>query len=257
MWKASIRFGDVAVPVKMYSAIQTQGVHFRLLHEKDLEPVKQQMVNPVTGKVVPSENIRRGFEVERGVFVFVDDEELEKLEPEASRDIEVKRFVPPEAIGHAWYDRPYFLGPDEDEESYSSLVEALESQKREGIARWVMRKKSYAGALRAEGDRLMLITLRRAGEIVPASALEAPGGRALDDREVRMAKQLIEALEDEFDPAAYRDEFRDRVMELIEAKASGRSIPRKKAEKKKVAEKSLASILEQSLQHAKREKRVA
>jgi DNA end-binding protein Ku len=256
IWKGVVSFEDVEVPVKLYSAVQERGVHFRLLHEKDLEPVQQRMVNPVTGKVVEYEDVRRGFEVERGVFVLIDDDELEALEPEPSRTIEITRFVPPGTITHQWYDRPYFLGPDDDEGAYFALARALAEQEREGVARWVMRKKSYAGALRAEGDHLALITLRNAGEVVPVSALEAPGGRALDERELRMAKQLIAALEDEFDPTEYRDEFRDRVLELVHAKAEGRSITRKRAAKK-APQKPLAALLEASVASARKEKRVA
>ena len=107
MWKGRIRFGDVDVPVKLYSAIKsTGGVHFRLLHEKDLEPVKQQMVNPETGKVVEYENVRRAFPTDDGVLVMLDEDELAELEPEGSRDIEITRFVDPEVITHQWYDVP-------------------------------------------------------------------------------------------------------------------------------------------------------
>jgi DNA end-binding protein Ku len=113
-----------------------------------------------------------------------------------------------------------------------------------------MRKKEYAGALRAEGDYLMLITLRHAGEVIPASALSPPGGRQLDDREIAMARQLIAAMEDDLDIAAYRDEYRDRVLELVEAKAAGKVVKFPKATPKK-ADDSLADVLERSLAAAK------
>jgi len=100
MWKGVITFDDVSVPVKLYSAVKQQGVHFRLLHEKDLEPVRQEMVNPETGEVVPYEEVHRAFETESGDFVLLDEEELDELEPEASRDIEITRFVPAGAITH-------------------------------------------------------------------------------------------------------------------------------------------------------------
>jgi DNA end-binding protein Ku len=256
IWKGTIRFGDAEVPVKLYSAVQDRGVHFRLLHKKDKAPVEQRMVNPVTNRVVPPENIRKGYEIERGVFVVLDEEELAELEPEPSRDIEVTRFVAPEEVNHQWYDRPYFLGPDGDAAAYFALTAALAKQGKEGIARWVMRKRPYVGALRSEDDHMVLITLRHAGEVVPLSEIEAPEGRKLDARETRMAKQLVEALADEFDPTAFRDEFHDRVLELIKAKAKGRKIefepPREKPETRE-----LSRMLEQSLKHAKREKRVA
>lgn len=253
MWKGRIQFGDVDVPVKLYSAIKsTSGVHFRLLHEKDLQPVKQQMVNPETGKVVEYEDVHRAFPTEDGDLVMLDEDELAELEPESSREIEITRFVDPETITHQWYDRPYFLGPDDSGDEYFALAEALRKQKKEGVARWVMRKKEYVGALRVEGDYLMLMTLRHAGEVVPASALKAPGGRALDKREIQMAKQLLAALEGDLELEAYHDEYRERVMELVEAKAEGKVLKFPKATKKKEADDSLSTILEQSLAATKK-----
>lgn len=254
IYKARIVFGDVDVPVKLYSAVQDRSVHFRLLHEKDMQPVKQQMVNPDTGDVVDYSDVHRAFQTEDGDLVMLDEDELEELEPEPSREVEVTHFVPPEKITHQWYDRPYFLGPDGDDVPYFTLVEAIRNQDVEGVARWVMRGKEYVGALRVEGEHLMLMTLRHAGEVVPASALAAPGGRALDKREVDMATQLVAALQDELDMTAYRDEYRDRIMELIEAKGAGKVVKFPKAPKKK-AETSLEDMLAASLDATKQRKR--
>ncbi|MBR9990317.1 MAG: Ku protein [Gemmatimonadetes bacterium] len=253
MWKGRIRFGDVDVPVKLYSAIRSSsGLHFRLLHEKDLQPVKQMMVNPATGEIVDYEDVHRAFPTDDGLLVMLDEEELAALEPEASRDIEVTRFVDPEVITHAWYDRPYYLGPDDSDPEYFALAEALRRQKKEGIARWVMRKKEYVGALRLEGDYLMLMTLRHTGEVVPASTLNAPAGRALDKREVDMATQLVAALEGDLELEAYHDEYRERVLELVEAKTEGKVLQFPRAPRKKIADDSLSDILEQSLKAARK-----
>jgi DNA end-binding protein Ku len=246
IWKARIRFGAIDVPVKLYSAVQDRAVHFRLLDAKRHEPVKQHMVDPDTGKVVESADIRRAFETEDGELVILGDEELEEVTPEESREIEITRFVPPEEITHQWYDRPYYLGPDEDDDAYFALVEALRKRGVEGVARWVMRKKEYVGALRVEGDYLMLITLRHAGEVVPASALSPPTGRALEEREMAMARQLVSAMEDEFDIAAYHDEYRERVVELMEARAAGKVVKFPKAPRRET-DVSLADVLERSV----------
>ena len=256
IWKGVIRFADVEVPVKLYSAAQDRGVHFRLLHSDDLVPVRQEMINPETEDVVPRERMKKGFEAESGLFVILEEEELDALEPKASRDIEITRFVDPARISHQWYERPYFLGPDGDESAYFALAEALGGTGKEGVARWVMRKKEYVGALRVRDGYLALVTLRSADEVVPSSALEAPGGRKPDDREIKMAQQLIEALTGPFEPELYRDEYRDRVVELVEAKAEGRSIPRKRAKPKKT-EGSLSNALQASLKRARKEKAVA
>lgn len=253
MWKAVIRFGTVEVPVKLYSAVQDRSVHFRLLSEETLAPVKQRMVNPVTGRVVPYDRIRRGYEIEEGVFVVLDEDELQEVRPEKSRDIEVTRFLDPEVITHEWYDRPYHLGPDEDAEAYFTLTRALEKQKKEGLARWTMRNKAYVGALRVEEGHLMLITLRHAEEVVPASALEPPGGREPDARELRMAEQLVATLEGPFEPERYTDEYRDRVLELVQAKAEGKTVQFRQPERRRAAG-DLAASLEASIRAAKERK---
>jgi DNA end-binding protein Ku len=256
IWKGSIRFGAVEVPVKLYSAVQDQSISFRLLDRRRNEPVKQFMVDPASGKRVEYEQIQRAFETDTGELVLLEKSELEQLEPEPSRDIEITRFVEPQKITHQWYDRPYYLGPDDDDGAYFALAVALRKQDKEGVARWVMRKKEYVGALRTEGDYLMLITLRHAAEVVPASALSPPEGRDLEKREVAMAKQLIAAMEDEFDIAAYRDEYRARVLELVEAKAAGKVVRLPRARAKKT-DRSLTEMLERSVAAAKKVRRSA
>jgi DNA end-binding protein Ku len=258
IWKGVLNFGSVRVPVKLYSAVQGRGVHFRLLHAKDEAPVRQQMVNPETGEVVPQERVAKGFVDEGGVVVKLSDEELEELEPAASRDIEVMRFVKPAAIDHLWYDRPYFLGPDEDaDEDYFALAAALVRTERDGVARWVMRNKEYVGALRVRGDHLMLITMRHAGEVVPATALEPPAGRPIEKKELALAEQLVAAMEDTFDPSLYRDEWRERVLEFVEAKAKGHAPKVQKLTPRKTDTKDLAGVLEASLKSARKERKSA
>lgn len=246
IWKGTLALGAVEVPVKLYSAAQDRGVHFRLLDAKRGEPVQQRMVDPETGRTVESGEVRRAVPVDEGELVVMEAEELAALDPPESRDIHVTRFVPVGAIAHAWYDRPYWLGPDGGEEAYWSLAAALAKEEVEGVVRWTMRKKAYVGALRAERGYLTLITLRRAGEVVPAAALPAPSGRALDAREVAMAKQLVAAMEDTLDLAAFRDEYRERVLELVEAKAAGKVLKFPDAPRRR-EEADLADVLERSL----------
>ncbi len=221
IFKGRIVLDGVTVPVKLYAAVSDRRVHFRLLHEADQVPVQQRMVNPETGKDVPNDEVRTGFEVEDGRFVVLEDEELAALEPEPSRDIEVLQFVRPDQIGAAWYVRPYYLGPDGPAQDYAALVRALEQEKKVGIVRWVMRKRVYRGALRAEGGHLVLITLRSAGEVIAADALPAPPGRALSEQETKMAQQLVDMLAGKLDMSAFHDEVRDRVAELVREKAAG------------------------------------
>lgn len=256
IWKGVLRLGEESVPIKLRSAVSDRSVHFRLLHEPDGVPVEQRMVHPRTEEVVPYDEIKRGYETDEGTIVVLDDEELEELEPAASRDIEILRVVPESAVDHRWYLRPYWLAPDGSAKEYFALARALEDKGAEAIARWTMRKKEYQGALRARDGYLLLVTLRHANEVVSAAELEGPAGRQLEPRERKMAEQLVDALAGEFEPESYKDEYRNRVMELIEAKASGKTIELEPARRKRRPE-SLAAALEQSLKRARREKSVA
>jgi DNA end-binding protein Ku len=251
IWKAEIGLGKTKVPVKMYSAVTDRNVRFRLLDPETLQPVSQRMVNPDSGREVKTEAVERGFEVQPGLLVKLEEAELEKLEPKPSRDIEVVAFVPDVEIDHRWYDRPYYLGPDGDQEEYFALVEALKKAGREGLCRWTMRGKRYVGALRTEGDYLVLITLRHIEEVVDASAIPRPAGATPTKAEAKMAEQLVAMLRSDFEPEKYRDEYRDRVMELIEAKSKGKVIPIRKT-RKKASDASLEELLAKSLKSSKR-----
>jgi DNA end-binding protein Ku len=257
IWKGELKLGTTKIPVKLYSAVVDRTVHFHILDEKHLMRVKQHMVSPDSGDEVTNEEIQKGYEIEPGRFVLVTDEELEKLQPKPSRDIEISEFVSPEAISQQWYERPYYLAPDGDEKNYYALVEALNNRNREGIAHWVMRNKAYVGALRAEGDYLMLVTLRNAEEVISARDLPKPAGRAPTQKELNMAKQLVSLLEeDEFKATDYKDEYRTRVMEFIEKKAKGKA-PRLHAVKTKRKVSALDSVLEKSLRSLRKGKRAA
>ena len=258
MWKGDITIGRTKVPVKMYSAVQDQGVHFRLLHETDKQPLKQHMVNPETDEVIDSKDVKKGYVDDGGIVVMLDKEELDELKPEPSRDIEITRFVPMNAVSHGWYDRPYWLGPDaKGSSAYFALAQALEAEEREGIAKWVMRGKEYVGALVVEDGYLMLITLRRAGEVVESKDLPRPAGRALEKKEVALAEQLVSALEGEWKPEEFEDEYRDRLMEFIEKKAKGRAPKVKKLRPKRETQKDLAEMLAASLKGAEKERKSA
>jgi DNA end-binding protein Ku len=158
--------------------------------------------------------------------------------------------VPLGEIHHQWYERPYWLGPDGDQEAYFALAAALANTRREGVARWVMRKRPYVGALRLEGDRLMLVALRHADAVVLPEELEAPRGRPFDAKERQLAEQLVGALADHFDPAAYHDTYREKVQELVDAKAKGKR-PKLHRPKAKQAPASLERALAASLAKAR------
>src|SRR5215472_15844585 len=246
IWKAELKLNGARVPVRLYSAVRDRTVRFHILERGSKTRVKQHMVNAENGDEVPTGDVRKGFAVGPDTFVIFEPEELEALEPKESRAIEIKRFMPLKAIAPEFYDRPYYLGPDGDAKSYFSLAAALRNQKREGLAHWVMRKQRFVGALRAEGDYLVLCTLRPADEVVPARVLPQATGPAPDKKELAMARQLVGLLKGEFDAEEYRNEYRERVTEFVERKAKGHA-PRLRLVKSKHKTTALAQALSKSL----------
>ena len=255
IWKGELQVGGRCLPVKFYSAVEARGVHFRLLHAKDQEPVAQQMVDAETGKAVPREEVRKGLEMEDGVFVVLNPADLAQAEPPASRTVALSSFLPASVVPPAWFGRPYYLGPDGDEPAYFALAQALQDSGRVGIAHWVMRKRTYDGALISHKGALMMIALRRQEEILALDNVSADASAALDPKEVKLAQQLVAALEGPFEPESYHDEYRERVAKLLAAKAEGKTVPLARA-KAKPAARSLSEALQSSLKAAK-ENRVA
>lgn len=258
MWKGILKVGSSAVPVKLYSAVENRDIHFHLLQSGTNSRVKQHMIRPDDREQVTEEQIRKGYEIEPGEFVVIKDTETQQLKPKESREVRFTRFVSPSAVGSEWYERPYYLGPDGEEAKYFALAEAIRNRKVEGIARWAMRGKSYVGAVLTYGDYLVLIKLRYAEEVLSVRELPAPTGRPLDEKELRMAEDLVSALEGEFNPEQFRDEYRHKLMEFIEAKARGKR-PRLAAVKTRARGESIRDQLAKSLAALKRgkEKKVA
>jgi DNA end-binding protein Ku len=252
MWKGVLLCNAVRVPVKLYAAVEDQAIRFRMLSRDDQRPVRQAMVHPDTGAIVPHEEVRRAYVTEEGDRVLLGAEELKALEPPESRDIEVLAFVPPDQLDHRWYDRPYFLGPDGSSADYNALAAAMDAVGLEGVARWVMRGRQYVGALRLHQGYPVLIALRHAGEVIPAESLREPGGPPLDKKELEMARQLVGLLSAEFDPAAYHDEYRHRVAELVAAKAKGGRRLRLVKPRRKAPTEVLSRALRASLHAARK-----
>jgi DNA end-binding protein Ku len=252
MWKAAVAIGDLEVPVKLYAAVQDSHVHFRLLHAADRAPVKQQMIDPATDEPVPPEQLRKAVEVNRGIYVLLTDEEQAALRPKPSRVISIEQVVAAEAVDERWFDRPYYLGPDGDDDRYFALAEALAKREALAIAHWVLRNKRYVGGLHASGGYLFLETLRHSQEVLEVGAVRADGARASDKREIALAEQLIGALEDRFDPNEFRDEYQDKLKELLAAKAAGKVVRFPKAAKRESGG-SLVASLQASLKARRKE----
>jgi DNA end-binding protein Ku len=252
MWKADLTLGETKVPVKLYSAVQDSKVHFRLLHAADHAPVKQQMVDPETEQPVAPVELKKAVAVDRGVYVLLTEEEQAALTPKPSRLISVEQVVPTAAIDERWFDRPYYLGPDGDDEGYFALAETLKKRNVAGVAHWVLRNKRYVGALQASGGYLLLDTLRYSEQIVEVGAVRPGPNRAPDKREIALAEQLIGALEDRFDPGEFRDEYQEQLKEMLKAKAAGKVVRFPKAPKPARTD-SLVASLQASLKASRKE----
>jgi DNA end-binding protein Ku len=255
MWKGVIAFDKLKVGVKLYSAVEDHSIHFHMLHKKDDAPVVQRIVRKDTGEEVARENIRKAVALSKGTAIKIDPEDLEKLVPPESRDIELLRFVAPDVLSDQWYDRPYYLGPDDDAEAYFALGQALAEKKAIGIARWVMRKKRYVGAMMPINGYLALSTLRRADQVLSFAGIEPSAGTAPSANELKLAEQLVSSIEAPFDPTLWQNEYRQRLLKLIEAKARGERIAPVRIRKKPVSA-DLADSLKASIA-AVREKKVA
>jgi DNA end-binding protein Ku len=228
IWSGAISFGLVNVPVKLYSAVSRKTVRFNQLNEKTGNRIQQKRVDPETGDEVPFEQIVKGFELTKDRYVIITPDELDALDPERSRTIQIEDFVDQEDIDPIYYDHPYYLVPDKGaEKAYGLLLNAMEASGKVAIARVVLRSKEQLVAIRPAGDLLMMETMIFHDEVVPHDDIDdLPDSKSLkvSDREVKMAQQLIDSLSSEFEPSKYRDEYRDKVLDLIERKAQGEEI---------------------------------
>jgi DNA end-binding protein Ku len=227
IWKGAISFGLVNVPVKLYSAVQKKTIRFHQLHDADGVRIQQKRLCPKDGKEVPYDRVVKGYEISPDRYVVIKPEELEAIDPEKTRAIDVQGFVDLEEIDPVYFEHPYYLAPDTGgAKAYKLLLTALQQTNKVAIARVVIRSKEYLAALRPADGVLMMETMQFHDEVVQPDDLdELPRGEVqASDREVDMARQLIESLSTEFEPDKYRDEYREGVLELIQRKDEGQEI---------------------------------
>lgn len=259
IWTGSISFGLLNVPVKLYSAVSARSISFRELRQGDNSRVRHRKVAEADGEEVPYEEIVKGYEVAPEQYVVLSKAELENLAPKKTKAIQIEDFVDLDEIDPIYFDRPYYLGPQPGaERAYALLVEAMSTQRKVAIARFVMRNRESLAAIRATGKVLTLATMRFADEVVPPEQLEGLLGETEDvepnEREVEMAKALIDSLAADFEPAAYKDEYREELLALIERKARGEDLVAVDAEAPKPTKApDLMAALEESLAAVKAE----
>jgi DNA end-binding protein Ku len=226
IWSGAISFGLVNVPVKLYSATSSKDVRFHQLDGKSKSRIKQKRVSVATGEEVPYEDLVKAYEIAPDNYVTITSEELDALDPKATKTIDIEDFVDLDQIDPVYYERPYYLVPDKGgQKAYALLRNAMRETNKVGIARVVLRTKQYLAAIRPKDDALVMETMLFADEVNPLDELDLPGPDVdVTDREEKMARSLIDSLTTDFEPDKYKDEYRARVLELIEQKASGQEI---------------------------------
>jgi DNA end-binding protein Ku len=254
IWSGSISFGLLNVPVKLYSAVSKQTVRFRELREGDGSRVKHKRVAESDGKEVPYEKIVKGYEYAPDQYVVLTKDELSDLEPQRSRAIEIQDFVDLDDIDPIYFEQPYLLGPDKGAaRAYALLVQAMKESRKVAIARFVLRNKEHLAAIRPMDDVLTLTTMRFHDEVTSPKDLDGDvfdeeKPKKPDQRELEMAKQLIESLTGDFKPDSYRDEYREELLDLLESKAAGKEVVSAPTEEPKPTKApDLMAALEESL----------
>ena len=223
MWKGLISFGLVNIPVALYPAVEDKQLHFNQLHKEDGGRISYKKVCKECGKDLEAEEIVRGYEFEKGRYVTLSEEDLDKFASVASRAIAMQEFVDAAEIDAIYLDKAYYLGPDEaGKMPYALLVEALKRAKKVGVAKMVMRDKEYLAVIRPVDQVLVLNTMHYPDEIRQPEGIGLPSAEAkLGDRELEMADLLVKSMSGEFQPAEFHDTYREELLAMIRTKAEG------------------------------------
>jgi DNA end-binding protein Ku len=254
IWSGSVSFGLVSVPVKLFSATSPKEVRFHLVHDKDGGRIHQKRVCSVDGQEVPWEHVVKGFEISKGRSVTVTKDELEAASPKANKAIEIEDFVALEQIDPIYYETTYYLVPDKGAaKPYALLVEAMKRTGKVGVARIVIRTKQSLCAVRPMGKVLAVSLMLYSDEVVSPEDLDGvPDAHSKpQERELKMAEQLISSLEAKFDPKKYKDDYREQVLALIEKKQAGEEIVSEEPEAKTGKVVDLMEALRRSLDASK------
>ena len=254
IWSGAISFGLVNIPVKLYSAVSRKTVRFHQIDSSSGARVRQKRVGG-DGEEVAYDQIVKGYEIGPDRYVTISPEELESLEPQKTRTIDIEDFVELEDIDPMFYDHPYYLAPDTGAaKAYRLLVDAMDSSGKVAIARVVLRSKEHLVAIRPRSGVLAMETMLFADEVISPDALDElsdDGEVKTSDRELKMAQQLIDSLTSEFEPEKYRDEYRERVLDLIERKAQGETVVIETPAEEPAKVPDLMAALEASIASAK------
>jgi DNA end-binding protein Ku len=230
LWKGSLAFGLVNIPVELHTAVRDSRPRFRMLHAEDKSPVKFERICAREGKPVAWEELVKGYEYEKGRFVVLTKEDFKTAALEKTRTVDIRSFVPGEDIDDRFFETSYFLVPAKGgERAYALLREAIRQEKRVGIATIILREAQHLAALEVIGNAMVLTLMRYGEELVDIKTFEFPAARDVRKPELEMARTLVSNLADDWDPSKYTDQYRENLMKVIKAKLKGKA-PRLAAE---------------------------
>ena len=248
IWTGSISFGLVTVPVRLVSATRSQDVRFHQLEAETGARIRYRRVSEKTGEEVPNDQIVKGYELENGHYVVIEGDELAALKPKGTRQIEIEDFVDLSEIDPVYFEQPYYLVPDKDAaKAYRLLTQVMEDEGKVAVGRFVLRSKEALVAIRPVDGMLCLETMRYADEVLAPDREQIDAESEPSERELDMARQLVNTLAGEFDPEKYRDEYREEVLALIDRKAAGEEIVAPAAPEEPAKVLDLMAALEASL----------
>jgi DNA end-binding protein Ku len=252
IWKGSISFGLVNIPIALYPATRREELKFRLLRKSDLSPVSYKRVTEKDGKEVPWDQIVKGYEYEKGKYVVLKDEDFERVDLEATQTVDIQDFVDQEEIDPIFFYKPYYLEPQKGgDKAYVLLRDALKDSGKVGIAKVVIKTREYLAGVKPEDGVLVLELMHFADELEDPGKLHLPKKIEVGKREMNMATSLIDSMSSKWNPEKYKDDYREALMEVIEEKveAGGKEIeekPKKAPKPTKVID--LVSVLQKSLE---------
>jgi DNA end-binding protein Ku len=259
IWKGSISFGLVNIPIALYSATRREELKFRLLRKTDLSPVNYKRVAEKDGKEVPWNEIVKGYEYEKGKYVVLREEDFQRVDLEATQTVDIQDFVDLEEIDPMYFYKPYYLEPQKGgDKAYALLRDALKDTNKVGVAKVIIKTRQYLAGVKPEDGALVLELMHFADELADPEKLHVPKKLEVGKREMDMAKSLIGSMTSKWEPEKYKDDYREALMDVIEEKveAGGKEIeekPRKAPKPTKVID--LVSVLQKSLEQTGEKKK--
>jgi DNA end-binding protein Ku len=225
IWKGSLTFGLVNIPVELKTAVRADHISFRLLHKEDLSPVKYERVCQAENEPIPWSEIVKGYEYEKGKFVVLTDQDFKAAALEQSKTIDILDFVKEDEIDPRYFETPYYLVPSKGgEKPYALLREAIRRTGSVGIGKIIIRQTQHLAGVKVIGDALVLEIMRFENELIDAKEFNFPSRENVRPQELQMAEQLVENLAEPFDPTRYTDEYRANLMKVIKAKMKGKKV---------------------------------